>query len=73
MAVWLFIFPKKIIGMKKKKKTKKVTKDEKPLNPFENRMSYDGGIYTPPKGIPIMTREEAMRELGFLEASVKIQ
>ena len=53
--------------MKKKKKTTKVNKDEKPLTPFEKRMSYDGGIYTPPNGTPIMTRADALRELGFME------
>ncbi len=53
--------------MKKKKKTTKVNKDEKPLTPFEKRMSYDGGPIKPIDGKYTMTREEAMRQLGFLE------
>ena len=67
MAVMVFNFRKKILGMKKKKKTTKVNKDEKPLTPFEKRMSYDGGPIKPIDGKYSMTREEAMRQLGFLE------
>ena len=34
---------------------------------FQERMSYEGGTYTPPNGIPSMSREEALRILGFDE------
>ena len=53
--------------MNKKKKKSKVKSDEKPLTPFEKRMSYDGGPIKPIDGKYTMTREEAMRQLGFLE------
>jgi hypothetical protein len=51
--------------MNKKKKKRKVKSDEKPLTPFKKRMSYEGGTFTPPNGKPTMTREEALRQLGF--------
>jgi len=51
--------------MNKKKKKSKAKSDEKPLTPFEKRMSYEGGTFIPPNGIPSMTKEEALRQLGF--------
>ena len=51
--------------MNKKKKKSKSNSDKKPLTPFEKSMSYEGGTFTPPNGIPTMTWEEALRQLGF--------
>lgn len=41
------------------------------LTPFEKRMSFEGGTFTPPDGKPTMTRAEALKELGFEPDSEK--
>ncbi len=53
--------------MNKKKKKSKVKSDEKPLTPFEKRMNYEDDFILAFKGKPSMTREEALRQLGFKE------
>ncbi len=51
--------------MKKKKQKSKPKRDEKPLSPFEKRMSFEEGPIAPIDGKYTMTREEALRQLGF--------
>ncbi len=51
--------------MKKKKQKSKPKRDEKPLSPFEKRMSFEEGPIAPIDGMYTMTREEALRQLGF--------
>lgn len=50
---------------KKNKEIVEQKQEENIKSSFLDRMSYEGGTYTPPNGKPTMTRAEALKELGF--------
>jgi len=53
-------------NMSNQDKLKKIHQsDSKELTPFEKRMSFEGGTFTPPDFKPTMKQAEVLRELGF--------